>query len=157
MPVVRGDGVGAFALAAVVEELLPEISAGHFSFGVGHQSPLLDDTLFGLSAEGTCGLVQRAGYDPNRYAEARRFGRRVDRHDDKLEPVIREGSRLALRLSPHDDEGRRTARFFVDESAAAVFVDIEDDGGDSDWVAGVTLSRGARVRLVPPQGAELCD
>eukprot|EP01045_Picozoa_sp_COSAG04_P026097 COSAG04_NODE_3553_length_2715_cov_1.279434_6_plen_137_part_00 len=37
-----------------------------------------------------------------------------------------------------------------------MFVDIEDDGGDSDWVAGVALSDNASVRLVPAEGAELC-
>ena len=83
------------------------------------------------------------------------FGRRADRDDIELGPPIVEGSRLALHLSPRGAEGRRTARFFVDKEEVAVFVDIEDDGGDSDWVAGVTLSWNTRVRLVPAEGAEL--
>ena len=40
--------------------------------------------------------------------------------------------------------------------SVAVFVGIEeDDGGDSDWVAGVALGTNARVRLVAPEGIEL--
>ena len=31
----------------------------------------------------------------------------------------------------------------------------KDDGGDSDWVAGVALGTNARVRLVAPEGIEL--
>ena len=81
--------------------------------------------------------------------------RRADRVDDKLGRPIVQGSRLALHLSPRGAEGRRTARFFVDKEEVAVFVDIEDDGGGSDWVAGVTLSPKARVRLVPAEGQEL--
>ena len=38
----------------------------------------------------------------------------------------------------------------------AVFADIEDGDGDSDWVAGATLSAGARVRLVPAEFKEVC-
>ena len=76
-------------------------------------------------------------------------------HDRKLGRPIVQGSRLALHLSPRGAEGRRTARFFVDKEEVAVFVDIEDDGGDSDWVAGVTLSTGARARLVPADCDEL--
>eukprot|EP01045_Picozoa_sp_COSAG04_P025031 COSAG04_NODE_3218_length_3034_cov_725.639182_2_plen_212_part_00 len=86
-------------------------------------------------------------------------------------------SRLALRLSPRGAEGRRTAWFFVDKEEVAVFVDIEDDGGDLDWWpvraqellesasstvlngfwlwAGVTLLDNARVRIVPTERAEL--
>ena len=66
-----------------------------------------------------------------------------------------EGSRLALHLSPRGAEGTRTARFFVDKEEVAVFAGIEDDGGSSDWVAGVTLSARASVRLVPAEGDEL--
>ena len=46
-------------------------------------------------------------------------------------------------------------RFFVDGLEVAVFADITDDGGDSDWVTGVTLSDGAKVRVVPAKGVEL--
>ena len=52
-------------------------------------------------------------------------------------------------------ERARTARFFVDGSECAVFAGIEDDGESSDWVAGITLTSGARVRLVPADGVEL--
>ena len=66
------------------------------------------------------------------------------------------GARCRRRaISPRGAEGTRTARFFVDKEEVAVFVDIEDDGGDSEWVAGVMLSEFARVRLVRPEGAEL--
>ena len=105
----------------------------------------------------SCGLRQDTGNEHSRFEGATGFGRRADRDDRKLTSPIVQGSRLALHLSPRGAEGRRTARFFVDQQEVAVFADIEDDGGGSDWVAGVTLSRGARVRLVPPQGAELCD
>ena len=44
----------------------------------------------------------------------------------------------------------------MDGSEVAVFVDIEADGGGSNWVAGVTLSSNARVRLVPAEFEELC-
>ena len=36
-----------------------------------------------------------------------------------------------------------------------MFVGIEDDGGDSDWVAGVTLSAQAKVRIVAADDSEL--
>ena len=75
--------------------------------------------------------------------------------DDKLGPPIVQGSRLALHLSARSAKGTRTARFLVDGSEAAVFADIEDDGGASDWVAGVTLNAGASVRIVPPEPKEL--
>ena len=73
----------------------------------------------------------------------------------ELEPEIRQGSRLALNLSGRELDGTRTARFFVDGAECAVFAGIEDDGGDSDWVAGVTLSSGARVKIVPALGPEV--
>ena len=100
----------------------------------------------------TCSPKER---ESNRYALTKGFGRRADRGDRELGPPIVQGSRLALHLSPRGAEGRRTARFFVDKEEVAVFVDIEDDGGSSDWVAGVTLSEQATVRLVPAQGVEL--
>ena len=116
-----------------------------------HRASVDDD------ADGTCGLRQHAhpGYEPARYARTAGNGRRVDRDDIQLGPPIVQGSRLALRLSPRGAEGRRTARFFVDKEEVAVFAGIEDGGGDSDWVAGVTLSDNARVRLVPAEGVEL--
>ena len=61
----------------------------------------------------------------------------------------------ALHLSPWCEKGTRTLRFFAGGSEVAVFADIEDDGGDSGWVAGVTLSGNASVRLVPAEGIEL--
>ena len=73
----------------------------------------------------------------------------------ELEPEIRQGSRLALNLSGRELDGTRTVRFFVDGAECAVFAGIEDDGGDSDWVAGVTLSSGARVKIVPALGPEV--
>ena len=84
-----------------------------------------------------------------------RFGRRADRDGEELGRPIVQGSRLALHLSPRGADGRRTARFFVDKQQVAVFAGIDDDGGSSDWVAGVTLSNNARVRLVPAEGVEL--
>ena len=47
----------------------------------------------------------------------------------------------------------------MDKEEVAVFAGIpdDDDDGDSDWVAGVTLSEGARVRLVPADGEELIE
>ena len=111
--------------------------------------------MFGWTADGTCGLLQLPGSGSQRYAATKGFGRRADRDDKQLGRPIVQGSRLALHLSPRGAEGRRTARFFVDKEEVAVFVDIEDDGGDSDWVAGVTLSADASVRLVPAEGFEL--
>eukprot|EP01045_Picozoa_sp_COSAG04_P009135 COSAG04_NODE_522_length_13154_cov_27.623592_6_plen_236_part_00 len=151
----RGGGAEGFALAAVVEAL-PK--AGDFlAFGVGRSMPKEGKEFghVGLGADGTCGLRQRANLESHRQAAAKGFGRRADRDDWKLGPPIVQGSRLALHLSPRGAECTRTARFFVDGSEAAVFVDIEDDGGDSDWVAGVVLSDKASVRLVPAEGVEL--
>eukprot|EP01045_Picozoa_sp_COSAG04_P038476 COSAG04_NODE_10330_length_786_cov_1.241630_1_plen_257_part_10 len=130
----RGGGAGGFALAAVVEAL-PDASGldGLFSFGVGRAMPE-EGELFGWDdADGTCGLWQVADSESNRGAGTKGFGRH---HDDTWfgRPIV-EGSRLALHLSPRGAEGTRTARFFVDKEEVAVFVDIEDDGGDSDWVA----------------------
>ena len=148
----RGGGGEGFALAAVVEAMAEVYS--WFSFGVARAMPK-EDMLFGDVAEGTCGLWQAANRAYNRGAATKNFGRRADRDDDELGPPIVQGSRLALHLSPRGAEGTRTARFFVDGSEVAVFVDIEDDGGDSDWVAGVTLSDNASVRLVAAEGVEL--
>eukprot|EP01045_Picozoa_sp_COSAG04_P016731 COSAG04_NODE_1423_length_6828_cov_13.718978_1_plen_254_part_00 len=131
----RGGGAEGFALAAVVEAL-PKMNAySYFSFGVGRAMPK-EGKGFGGTADGTCGLQQLADSESYRGAATKGFGRRADRDDDKLgRPIVR-GSRLALHLSPRGAEGRRTARFFVDKEEVAVFADIEDDGGDSDWVAG---------------------
>ena len=128
----RGGGAEGFALAAVVEAM-PKVS-GWFSFGVGRAMPK-KDRIFG-SPDGTCGLGQNPGDESERCADTTGFGRRADRDDEELGRPIGQGSRLALHLSPRGAEGRRTARFFVDKKEAAVFVGIEDDGGDSDWVAG---------------------
>ena len=95
--------------------------------------------------------------ESRRWAATEGFGRRADRDDTKLGRPIVQGSRLALHLSPRGAEGTRTARFFVDGSEVAVFAGIEDDGGSSDWVAGVTLSEGARVRIVPAEAEELAQ
>ena len=104
------------------------------------------------------GLVQetRVYQGSNRGALVNGLGRRVDRAGTKLAPPIKQGSRLALNLSAADARGRRTARFFVDGSEAATFA-LQDDGSNTGWVAGVTLSDRARVRLVPAEGAELAQ
>lgn len=92
------------------------------------------------------------------------FGRRVDDFEPRkyewqpstgtFTPPIRPGSRLALLLSARSAEGMRTARFFVDGTEAAVVV-VDDDGGDSDWVAGVMLPASAIVRIVHAEGEEI--
>ena len=148
----RGGGAEGFAAAAVFEAM-PEADQW-FSFGVGRAMPK-EGERFGWTAGGTCGLRQQPGIESGRLAATSGFGRRADRDDTELGPPIKPGSRLALHLSPRGAGGRRTARFFVDKEEVAVFVDIEDDGGDSDWVAGVTLSNGARARLVPADCDEL--
>merc|ERR1711960_98990 len=112
--------------------------------------------VFGYcGGDDTCGLRQDADRESIRHAGTEGFGRRADRGDTTLGRRIKQGSRLALHLSPRGAEGRRTARFFVDKEEVAVFLDIEDDDGSSDWVAGVTLSDKASVRLVPAEGEEL--
>eukprot|EP01046_Picozoa_sp_COSAG06_P027834 COSAG06_NODE_2479_length_6794_cov_87.743092_2_plen_242_part_00 len=63
--------------------------------------------------------------------------------------------RLALNLSARGVDGMRTARFFRDGLEVAVFVDIKDGGGDSEWLAGVTLDTNGSARLVPAEGEEL--
>ena len=129
----RGGGAGGFALAAVVEAL-PKPRGYWLSFGVGRAMPK-DDKTFGYY-DGTCGLMQNSGRASDRSAATKGFGRRAYGDDRELGRPIVQGSRLALHLSPRGAEGRRTARFFVDKEEVAVFVDIEDDGGDSDWGAG---------------------
>ena len=156
VPVRRGVGAAGFALAALVEAM-PEADSG-FSFGVGRGMAIPSSWVFGgLGADGTCGMCQAAANESTRGAGTTRFGRRTDREDYELGRAIEQGSRLALHLSPRGAEGTRTARFFVDGSEVAVFAGIEDDGGSSDWVAGVTLSEGARVRIVPAEAEELAQ
>ena len=142
--VPRGRGARDFVLALVVETLpKPALykPAPHgdrnpgLSFGVGRSKQKASYDGFGGDT-GTCGLRQQLRKESGRHASANKFGRRVDRDDDKLGPVIQEGSRLALRLSARGPDQLRTARFFVDGSEVAVFADIEDTGGDADWVAG---------------------
>ena len=149
---VPRDGLGGFALAVEVEQL-PEL-IGTLSFGIGRAKAKEGDFMSIFShAEGTCGLAQHA--DGGGSARSKNFGRRADSGGNRLEPAIRAGSRLALHLSARGTERARTARFFVDGSECAVFADIEDDGESSDWVAGITLTSGARVRLVSADGVEL--
>ena len=138
-----------------------------FSFGVGRAMPQ-EGAEFG-GVEGTCGLGQRTDNEALRIARANDFGRREGRRVWRgrsdtvpLRLAIRAGTRLALQLSQCSHQpppgllrGVRTARFFVDGEECATFTDIEDDGGAGEWVAGVTLSADARVRIVPPEGAEL--
>jgi hypothetical protein len=122
-----------------------------FAFGAGRD---LLGSPFG-HADSTCGLLQDPGKESARGAITEGFGRRADRDDHKTARPIKEGSRLALQLSARGADGTRTARFFVDVAEVAAFADIEDDGGGTDWVAGVILSNNARVRLVPAEGYEL--
>jgi hypothetical protein len=172
--VPRG-AAGGFVLAAVVVVMPSEddqFGFGAFTFGVGRAIPK-EEGRFGSSCgnSGTCGLAQEC-YElsnPDWVASTNDFGRRADRDDYKFSTTtspshygntpasaIKEGSRLALYLSPLGIESTRTAHFFVDGSEVAVFADIEDDGGSSNWVAGFTLGSGcASVRLVPAEGAEL--
>ena len=131
--VARGEGAAGFELTVMIEEL-PKAGES-FSFGVG-RAIAKEGYLFGFDAPGTCGLVQHAYDESIRRATANDFGERADRGDRQLGPPIREGSLLALHLSARSAEGTRTARFSVDGEECAVFVDIEDDGGSSDWVAG---------------------
>eukprot|EP01043_Picozoa_sp_COSAG02_P046809 COSAG02_NODE_4418_length_5382_cov_23.288283_3_plen_695_part_00 len=63
--------------------------------------------------------------------------------------------RLALNLSARGVDGTRTARFFRDGLEVAVFVDIKDDGSDSEWLAGVTLDTNGSARLMQAEGEEL--
>ena len=147
-----GDTSGEGFVLGVVVEAMPKY--GHLSFGIGRRMAK-EGSQFGDDADGTCGILQNGADESIRAVGTEGFGRRTFPDGFKLDPPIRESSRLALHLSPRGAEGRRTARFFVDKEEVAVFVDIEDDGGDSDWVAGVTLSDNARVRLVPAEGQEL--
>eukprot|EP01045_Picozoa_sp_COSAG04_P010732 COSAG04_NODE_664_length_11441_cov_5.400458_8_plen_516_part_00 len=158
--VPRGLTTG-FSVAVVVEAMHepqppdsfghPSLAQGFFSFGVGSAMDK-EDPMFptdpdgggfgGYTAVGTCGLVQTPS---NSYCRWRDCGRRADRDDKWLYSSrgrrlnIVQGSVLGVDLSPRDAGGRRTARFLVDGSPVAVFVDIEDDGGSSDWVAGALL------------------
>eukprot|EP01045_Picozoa_sp_COSAG04_P004560 COSAG04_NODE_200_length_20490_cov_33.582021_1_plen_3559_part_10 len=167
--VSRGGGAEGFAAAAVVQALPKDSGGPDFSFGVGRAMPKEGKT-FGYGAyahdgaDGTCGLGHNPQNESGGSAGTKGFGQRADggKHNHRLgppgagpRPVIKPGSRLALHLSARGPEGTRTARFFVDKEEVAVFVDIEDDGGDSDWVAGVTLTNRASVRLVPAEGEEL--
>ena len=136
-------GTEGCALAVVVDEL-PGFDATWLSFGIG-RAKAKEGTLFGSAADGTCGVMQHAATESRRRAGSAGFGRRVDRQDGQLGLAIRAGSRLALHLSQRSEDGTRTAHFFVDGQECAVFVDIQDGGGD--WVAGVTLPRGAAVSL----------
>jgi hypothetical protein len=118
--------------------------------------------------DGSCGLYQHVGNNTAEQGDVhlKDFGRRVDefeppksvwgRSTGTFTPPIRPGSRLALLLSARSAKGMRTARFFVDGTEAAVVV-VDDDGGDSDWVAGVMLpaQADAKVRIVPAEGEEI--
>ena len=160
-PVGRGDG--GFAMAALVEAF-PKLES-HISFGLGRAMATHGKTTFGFNAAGTCGLTQDANQELTRGATATKdFGLRADTlipgtqlnfaRVPGFDPPIRAGSRLALHLSPRGVDGRRTARFLVDRQQVAVFSEIEDDGGSSDWVAGFALTPGARVRIVPVEAEE---
>ena len=160
--VARGEGAaeaGGFELTVMVEAL-PKTGES-FSFGVG-RAIAKEGYLFGFDAPGTCGLVQHTDDESIRRATANDFGGRADRGDRQLGPPIREGSLLALHLSARSAEGTRRARFSVDGEECAVFAEIPDDGGSSDWVAGaralplVSCSPGLRSPAplcFPPQGA----
>ena len=156
--VARGGATAGFAMALEVVAL-PAEGLVYFSFGLGLARPA-PGSMFGGSAMNTCGIVQNPCAEDIRHAQSQRFGQRADRDDTVLTPVLKAGSRLAVNLSkreriPFNDEaGIRTARFFVDGEECAVFVGIEDDGGDSDWVAGVTLSAQAKVRIVAADDSE---
>eukprot|EP01045_Picozoa_sp_COSAG04_P006537 COSAG04_NODE_323_length_16882_cov_5.975627_21_plen_781_part_00 len=147
--VPRGDAEWGVALAIEVIAM-PKEYGSSFAFGVGRTIP--EDGGWGFS-EQTCGLRQSVWDTAGRSAATNGFGKRVG--FAKFEPPITEGSRLALHLSARSSEGTRTARFFVNGSEVVVFADVEDDGGDTDWVAGVTLSPKAQVRIAPAEGAEL--
>ena len=60
--------------------------------------------------------------------------------------------RLAAHLS-RDAGGSHTARFFADGLECALFT-FDGDGEGRAWVAGVTLSKDARVRIVHAGMAE---
>ena len=136
----------------VVEiEALPH-KAGWLSFGVGREQGKAS-SLFG-HADGTCGLYQHAEHEPTRFAatEGYDFARRADRGDKQLDPVLRAGTRLEAHLS-RDAGGSHTARFFADGLECALFT-FDGDGEGRAWVAGVTLSKDARVRIVHAGMAE---
>ena len=101
------------------------------------------------------------------FTRATGFGKLADREDadrfpgskeeKRLEAVqmLPQRCRLALHLSGRSEDGTRTARFCMNGALLAVFVGIEDDGGPSDWVAGVTMVDGARLRIVPVESDEV--
>ena len=148
----RGDTSGEGFVLGVVVEAMPKY--GHLSFGIGRRMAK-EGSQFGDDADGTCGILQNGADESIRAVGTEGFGRRTFPDGFKLDPPVRESSRLALHLSPRGADGTRTARFFVDGSEVAVFAGIEDDGESSDWVAGVTLSFGALVRLVPVTDDEM--
>eukprot|EP01043_Picozoa_sp_COSAG02_P004053 COSAG02_NODE_102_length_36716_cov_233.851025_33_plen_443_part_00 len=159
-----GQCSGAFVLTVLIEQLDP--GNKWFSFGIGIMLPRTGGKCFG-NAEGTVGITQSVFDRKHRQVRSRgRFGRRIDRSDDKLKRPIRIGSRLCLQLSPRDTEtGHRTLRFFIDKQLVVVWGEIEDGSSegsgaaavDSDraWAAGLTLTRGLQARMVTPQGPEL--
>ena len=150
---VRRDESGSFTLAVVVEALPPASGAysAYFSFGVG-RAIAKERSMFGVD-DGTCGLQQNVRDEADRCAASRGFGRRADSASDRLASPIREGSLLALQLSGRSvTTGLRTARFLLDGVGCAEFQEVEehDDGSaPANWVAGVRLSSGARVRILP--------
>ena len=141
-----------FVLAVEIEALPHK--AGWLSFGVGREQGKAS-SLFG-HADGTCGLYQHAEHEPTRFAasEGYDFARRADRGDKQLDPVLRAGTRLEMHLS--GDAGGRTARFFSDGLECALFT-FDGDGEGRAWVAGVTLSKDARVRIVHAGMAETAE
>ena len=150
VPVRRDEG-GPFTLAVVVEALPPAGGpySAYFSFGVG-RAIAKERSMFGVD-DGTCGLQQNVRDEADRCAATRNFGRRTDSASNRLASPIREGSLLALQLSGRSvTTGRRTARFLLDGVGCAEFQEVEELGdGSADWVAGVRLSSGARVRILP--------
>jgi hypothetical protein len=93
------DCNGAFVLAVVVDQLDPGTKS--LAFGIGLMLPR-SGQFFG-EAEGTVGIIQSVYDEKHRQVRSKgRFGRRVDRSDDKLRKPIRAGSRVCMQLSPRD-------------------------------------------------------
>ena len=93
------DCNGAFVLAVVVDQLDPGTKS--LAFGIGLMLPR-SGQFFG-EAEGTVGIIQSVYDEKHRQVRSKgRFGRRVDRSDDKLRKPIRTGSRVCMQLSPRD-------------------------------------------------------